>query len=155
MPLERARDAVAAWTGSADLDEAQYVLLAITCAMVRKALVGDDAPATTARAVLGRELDGERRRSAGERRALAGELGVHEAGWRSAHRLAVGAEDVAARHTQRWRDSGDECKMLATRGLASVAQLREALGGGGERAQASVDAVERVLREVQGAWSAQ
>ena len=54
MPLERARDAVAAWTGSADLDEAQYVLLAITCAMVRKALVGDDAPATTARAVLGR-----------------------------------------------------------------------------------------------------
>ena len=54
MPLERARDAVAAWTGSADLGEAQYVLLAITCAMVRKALVGDDAPATTARAVLGR-----------------------------------------------------------------------------------------------------
>ena len=54
VPLERARDAVAAWTGSADLDEAQYVLLAITCAMVRKALVGDDAPATTARAVLGR-----------------------------------------------------------------------------------------------------
>ena len=54
VPLERARDAVAAWTGSADLGEAQYVLLAITCAMVRKALVGDDAPATTARAVLGR-----------------------------------------------------------------------------------------------------
>ena len=41
--------------------------------------------------------------------------------------------------------------MLATRGLASIAQLREALGGGGER-EASVDAVERVLREVQAAW---
>ena len=61
-------------------------------------------------------------------------------------------EEVAARQKQRWRESGDECKMLATRGLASVAQLREALGEGGERVEASVDAVERVLREVQGAW---
>ena len=95
--------------------------------------------------MLGRELDGERRRSAGDRRALAAELSVHEAGWRSAHRLAVGAEEVAARQKQRWRESGDECKMLATRGLVSVAQLREA----------SVDAVERVLREVQGAWKEQ
>ena len=42
--------------------------------------------------------------------------------------------------------------MLATRGLASIAQLREALGEGGERVEASVDAVERVLRELQGAW---
>ena len=102
--------------------------------------------------MLGRELDGERRRSAGERRALAAELSVHEAGWRSAHRLAVGAEEVAARQKQRWRESGNECKMLATRGLASVAQLREALGEGGER-EACVDAVERVLREVKGAWN--
>ena len=109
-------------------------------------------PSARRRAVLGRELDGERRRSAGERRALAAELSVHEAGWRSAHRLAVGAEEVAARHKQRWRESGDECKMLATRGLASIAQLREALGEGGERVEASVDAVERVLRELQGAW---
>ena len=103
--------------------------------------------------MVGRELDGERRRSAGERRALASELSVHEAGWRSAHRLAVGAEEVAARQKQRWRESGEECKMLATRGLASVAQLREALGEGGERVEASVDAVERVLREVEGAWN--
>ena len=42
--------------------------------------------------------------------------------------------------------------MLATRGLASIAQLREALGEGGEKVEASVDAVERVLRDLQGAW---
>ena len=41
---------------------------------------------------------------------------------------------------------------LSRRWLASIAQLREALGEGGERVEASVDAVERVLREVQAAW---
>ena len=69
----------------------------------------------------------------------------------SGARLAVGAEEVAARRKQRWRESGED-KDARDAGLASVAQLREALGEGGER-EACVDAVERVLREVKGAWS--